>query len=105
MNNRNWRGLLIWSCFIIVLLFIWQSMRSVGSEQEISYSEFKKRLNAGEIEHVTVRQDLIRGLSRAPDGKPEAFHTTPLNDPNLVQDLERNKVKDFSGEVDRGWFS
>ena len=104
MNNRNWRGLTAWVFFFILILFIWQSMRTVGNEREISYSEFKKRLETGQIERVTVRSDMIRGESRTPDGKPDFFRTIPLNDPNLVQDLERSKVKDFSGEVDRGWF-
>jgi cell division protease FtsH len=105
MNNRNWRGLLAWGFFIVLILFVWNSMRSVGTEQDISYSEFKKRLHAGQIERVTVRQDMIRGESRGPDGKELLFRTTPLNDPNLVDDLERNHVKDYSGEVDRSWFS
>src|SRR3954469_16752621 len=105
MNNRNWRGLAAWAFFVILILFIWQSMRSVGTERDISYSEFKKRLHAGQVERVTVRSDMIRGESRAAEGKNEFFRTTPLNDPNLVDDLERNHVKDYSGEVERGWFS
>src|SRR4051812_28615241 len=105
MNNRNWRGIAAWVFFVILILFIWQSMRSVSSEHDISYSEFKKRLHAGQVERVTVRTDMIRGESKTPEGKEEFFRTTPLNDPNLVDDLERNKVKDYSGEVDRGWFS
>src|SRR4051812_35194932 len=105
MNNRNWRGIAAWVFFVILILFIWQSMRSVGTEHDISYSEFKKRLHSGQIEGVTVRQDLIRGESRGTDGKEEFFHTTPLNDPTLVDDLERNHVKDYAGEVDRSWFS
>ena len=105
MGNRNWSGFTAWVFFVILILFIWQSMRSVGTEHDISYSEFKRRLHAGEIVRVIVRPDLVRGQSRTPDGKEELFRTTPLNDPNLVDDLERNHVKDYSGEVDRGWFS
>src|SRR6266480_3152347 len=105
MANRNWRGLTIWAFFVILILFIWQSMRSVGGEHEISYSEFKRRLHSGQIVRVTVRPDLIRGQSHMPDGKDEFFRTTPLNDPTLVDDLEKNQVKDYSGEVDHGFFS
>src|SRR5207302_8835108 len=32
------------------------------------------------------------------------FRTVPLNDPSLVEDMERNKVRDYSGEADRSWF-
>jgi cell division protease FtsH len=105
MNNRNWRGIAAWIFFGLLFVFIYQSMRSVGTEREISYSEFKKRLGAGQIENVKVRTDMIRGESKTAEGKTEYFRTTPLNDPTLVQDLERNNVKDYSGEIDRSWFS
>src|SRR5580765_8697956 len=105
MNNRNWRGLAAWAFFAVLLLFVWQSMRTVGGEHDISYSEFKTRLHSGRIERLTMRPDLIRGVSLNAESKPESFRTIPLNDPNLVDDLERNHVKDYAGEVDRGWFS
>ncbi len=105
MNNRNWRGALPWLIFFSVLFFIFQSMKQVTVERDIPYSEFKQRLNQGQVAKVTVRQDMIRGITRSPEGKEENFRTIPLNDPNLVQDLERNKVTSFSGEVERNWMS
>ena len=105
MNNRNWRGLIAWVIFFGIIVFIYQSMRTVNLEHDISYSEFKRRLHDGQISNVTVRPDLIRGTSRTPDGKDQSFRTIPLNDPNLVDDLERSHVHDYSGEVDRSWFS
>jgi len=105
MNTRNWRGVLPWLIFFGVLFFLFQSMKQVTMERDITYSEFKRRLNEGQITSVTVRQDLIRGRSRTADGKEESFHTIPLNDPNLISDFERNKVRDFSGEVERNWLS
>jgi cell division protease FtsH len=105
MNNRNWRGLIAWVAFAGILLFIYHSMQSVGSERDINYSDFKHRLHSGEVVEVVVRPDQIRGLSQSKDGHQEKFRTIPLNDPNLVDDLERNNVKNYSGEVDRSWFS
>src|SRR6185295_2343463 len=105
MNNRNWRGAALWVFFVVILLFIWQSMRQVNVEKDISYSEFKRRLHEGQIVSLTVRTDQIRGRSHIPEGKDEFFRTIPLNDPGLVEDLERYRVRDYSGEVDRGWFS
>ena len=44
MNNRNWRGLIAWVVFFgMVIVFIYQSMRTVNLEHDISYSEFNKR--------------------------------------------------------------
>ncbi len=102
MNNRNWRGLLTWGAFFIILLFIWSSMRSVTTDREISYSEFKRRLRDGQVTTVKVRPDQINGVSLGADGKRESFHTIPLNDPNLVQDLDTYKVQDYSGEAEHG---
>ncbi len=105
MNNRNWRGLFAWIIFAAILIFVWQSMRSVTQEQDINYSEFKRRLHEGQVANVTVRPDQIRGQFLEADGKKKNFRTIPLNDPGLVQDLEVNKVREYSGEVDRSWLS
>ena len=88
--------------FFFLLYFI-QSVRQKSVEQEIPYSAFKKSLKAGEVVKVTVSSDLIRGQSRAADGKVQSFKTIPLPDPKLVEDLEQYNVAQFSGDVDRGW--
>ena len=103
MNNRNWRGLIPWIGMGALLIFLFQSFHSVGTENEVSYSEFKQKLREGQVAEVTVRPDLIRGVFRATNGKSEHFRTVPLNDPTLVQDLEQNHVDKYSGEMDRGW--
>jgi cell division protease FtsH len=104
MNNRNWRGVLPWVFFAGILLFIFQSMRSVSTDHEISYSEFQRLLTSQQISKVVVRPDLIRGRYQEAGGKSVDFHTVPLNDPNLVDELKNHHVQDYSGEVDRGWF-
>ncbi len=104
MNNRNWRGFIAWGIFFAIVIFIYQTTRTASIEKEISYSEFKTRLHNKEIENLIVRPDQIRGRYRMTDGKEENFRTIPLNDPGLVDDLERNQVKEYSGEVDRSWF-
>ena len=104
MNNRNWRGMVIWLVLFGGLFLLFQATRTATLDREISYSEFKHRLHDGQIENVVVRPDLIHGRSRGADGKEENFRTVPLNDPTLVDDMDRNKVKDYSGEPDRSWF-
>ena len=104
MNNKNWRGMVIWLVLFGGLFILFQATRTAAVDHEISYSEFKHRLHDGQIENVIVRPDLIHGRSRGTDGKEENFRTIPLNDPTLVDDLERNKVHDYSGEPDHSWF-
>src|SRR5688572_29214783 len=103
MNNKNWRGMIIWLVLFGGLFVLFQATRTASLDHEISYSEFKNRLNSGQVVKVVVRPDLIHGVSRV-DGKDENFRTVPLNDPGLIQDLERNKVHDYKGESDRNWF-
>jgi cell division protease FtsH len=96
--------MVIWLVLFGGLFILFQATHTSTMDHEISYSEFKHRLHDGEIENVIVRPDLIHGRSRGADGKEENFRTVPLNDPNLVDDLERNKVRDYAGEPDRSWF-
>jgi cell division protease FtsH len=105
MNNRNWRGLVAWLAFAGILLFIYQSLHSVSSEREISYSEFKQRLRDNQIVDVVVRPDQIRGEFSDPTNKqPIKFRTVPVNDPKLVEELDQYKIK-YSGEIDRNLFA
>ncbi|MGQ0644329.1 MAG: ATP-dependent zinc metalloprotease FtsH, partial [Elusimicrobiota bacterium] len=55
------------------------------------------------VTEVTVRESLIKGKFKTDDGKAAAFRTIPLNDPNLVKDLEQSGVDRFSGEPERNW--
>ncbi len=104
MNNKNWRGLVIWLVLFGGLFMLFQATRTTTTDHEVSYSEFKRRLHDGQILSVVVRPDQIHGRSRGTDGKEENFRAIPLNDPNLVDDMEKNKVKDYSGEADKSWF-
>jgi cell division protease FtsH len=104
MNNRNWRGFAIWMVLFVGLFVLFQTTRTASLDHEIHYSEFKRLLKDGHIVSLVVRPDLIKGRSRNAEGREESFRAIPLNDPNLVDDLEKSKVKDYSGETDRSWF-
>ncbi len=104
MNNKNWRGLVIWLVLFGGLFILFEATRTASLDKDITYSEFKRRLHDGQVSNVVVRPDMIHGHSRGADGKDESFRTIPLNDPTLVEDLEKNKVHDYSGEADRSWF-
>jgi len=99
----NGRNVILWLLVFAGILFFIQSARSVRTvEEEIAYSTFKQKLKAGEVLEVKVRENMLRGRYKEGD-KTFAFRTIPLNDPNLVSDLEAAGVEKYSGEVDRGW--
>ncbi|HSK10399.1 MAG TPA: ATP-dependent zinc metalloprotease FtsH, partial [Vicinamibacterales bacterium] len=75
----------------------------VPAGRSIPYSEFKSLLGAGRVAEVTVSDDTIRG--RLKDGETEqdrTFTTVRVEDPNLVDELARQKVS-YSGEITSRW--
>ncbi len=101
MDNKNLKQLVMWGLGFLLLLTLFNGIKSVPLETEIPYSEFKTRLRAGAITHVRMRPDLISGDFKDEKGEVQHFRTLPLPDPKLVEDLETNKVSNFQGERDR----
>ncbi len=104
MNNKNWRGFVVWLLLFGGLFMLFQTTRQTNVDKEIGYSEFKRRLYDGQVTKVVVRQDMIRGRSRTAEGKEEHFRTVPLNDPRLVEEMQAFKGLDYRAESDRSWF-
>jgi cell division protease FtsH len=93
--------LLMWAVALLLILMLYQHMQGNKEEMELSYSDFKSKLAAQEIMKVSVRSDLIKGEYK--DGATTVpFHTIPLNDPKLVEDMQNAKIS-FSAEPDRSW--
>ncbi len=101
MDNKNLKQLVIWGLGFLLLLTLFNGVKSVPLETEIPYSEFKTRLREGAILQVRMRPDLISGDYRDEKGATKHFRTLPLPDPKLVEDLEVHKVSNFQGERDR----
>jgi cell division protease FtsH len=106
MDNKNLKQMAMWGFGLLALLMLFNSVKSsVPIEKEIPYSEFKAHLRDGAITELRVRPDLIHGDYRDEKNQVQSFHTLPLNDPNLVAELEEHKVTNFQGEPDRSWMS
>ena len=78
---------------------------SLQSGQTISYSDFKGLVREGRVQEVTVAEDRIRGqLKEAPEKGSRTFSVVRIEDPKLIEDLEKNSVK-FTGEVANRWMA
>ncbi|MCX7648326.1 MAG: ATP-dependent zinc metalloprotease FtsH [Elusimicrobiales bacterium] len=74
------------------------------SEKEVPYSYFKSKLKNKEVKKVYISNDVIRG-ELVDNNKTVKFKTLPLNDPDLVKDMEASGVENFSGVADRSWIT
>jgi cell division protease FtsH len=78
---------------------------SLQSGQTISYSQFKSLVRDGKVQEVTVAEDRIRGqLKQAPEKGSRNFTVVPIEDPNLVPELEKSGVN-ITGEVPNRWMA
>ena len=109
----------IWNILMmLILLWIWQDAVTNYTVKTLPYSEFKEHVRKGEVIEATVSPDRIQGKIKLtssgtntaptlatnkptrsdPDGDPNTFlfRTTPIEDPDLVKELEQAGVK-FTG--------
>ena len=90
----------------LAVMYIVQMFLSPKSE-EISYSQFRLYLKNGYIADCTVGSNLIRGHYKkvSAEGDKEetvAFATVPIQDMELVNELESQKVR-FKGAVENNF--
>ena len=91
--------LLIYVLGTIVAVALWLAF-PVSTTKSIPYSEFRQMVRTGQVAEVVVEEHRIRGTSNA---NKEAFETTRMEDPQLLEELERQGVK-FTGEVETTWW-
>ncbi|MGB9630151.1 MAG: ATP-dependent metallopeptidase FtsH/Yme1/Tma family protein, partial [Thermodesulfobacteriota bacterium] len=92
--------------FVIALLIIFLIQNYVvqkRAEDVIPYSEFKQALRTGKIKELTISQETIQGERETEKGSRK-FQTVRVEDPDLVKELEANRVK-YTGKVDSKWLT
>ncbi len=87
----------------LALLMMLQYLISPGVDQ-ITYSDFKDKLDGGRIEAVLISDAMIRGDYKNDEGKTQSFSTVRIEDPDLVNQLEQRNVK-FSGKYESPFLS
>jgi cell division protease FtsH len=93
-----------WVLGFLLLLGVAQAIFfSSQAGRTISYSEFKTHLREGRVQEVTVGPDTVRGLLRPVNGEPpQPFNAVRIEDPKLVEELERAGVE-HRGEIASRW--
>jgi cell division protease FtsH len=85
-----YRSLFIWLLIGIMMILLFNILGSPKkTEKEIIFSEFMTRLEAGEIQDVTIKGSVLTGQLK--DGKE--FKTYTAEYPDLVKVLRSNNVK------------
>src|SRR5688500_6154286 len=76
---------------------------SAPAGETIGYSAFKDHVRAGRVQEVSVSPEAVRGLLKPDqDGKPKPFTAVRIEDPKLVEELERHGVV-HRGEIASRW--
>jgi len=85
--------------FLITLMLVLMSswVQTEKTIETVPYSQFLSYLDQGQVVEVSISPEKVVGvLKNAPEGKPRRFSTIRVEDPDLVQKLERAEVK-FTG--------
>src|SRR5262245_41683042 len=82
----------------LALMAVWLVRGSQSSVPSVDYSEFKRRVGAGEITQVELGKERIV----ATDKQGAKLTTARVDDPSLPRDLDEKKIP-YRGKVESDW--
>jgi cell division protease FtsH len=89
--------------FLLVVAVMQGVFYSLQTGRSIEYSEFKSLVRGGKVQEVVVATERIRGTLKQADSEGRRnFATVRIEDPKLIEDLERYGVR-YSGELTSRW--
>jgi cell division protease FtsH len=89
--------------FLLMLALGQAFFFSMQSGETIPYSAFKTAVREGKVQEVTVADDRVRGVFKAEgDRKARPFTAIRIEDPKLVEELEKHGVA-HRGEIASRW--
>lgn len=98
----------IWYFILAVLVIFWfQSILSEQQTDRVTYSQFKELIKSGKVASVSIGPDLVVATLKQADDKQQPAKTVSalrVDDPDLVRDLESQKIK-FSGSTGDRWIA
>jgi cell division protease FtsH len=86
---------------VLLLFGLNYLVSSNRSGQEISYSELKEKIAAGEVAKLTIGERTIKAEPTEAAGAPESWIAVKVEDPGLVDLAEENGVE-YEGAVSNG---
>jgi cell division protease FtsH len=103
LNPRTGPGSAMWYVlgFLLLLALGQAFFFSLQSGEAIPYSAFKQLVRDGKVQDVAVAEDRVHGTIKD-ETKPRPFTAIRIEDPKLVEDLEKSGVK-YTGEVPNRW--
>ncbi|MDR3256373.1 MAG: ATP-dependent zinc metalloprotease FtsH [Endomicrobium sp.] len=103
MNKKNPWFIFFWITLFVIIFMLMNFAKQRGTEVDLEYSQFKQYIRAGNVSKVLVSPGLIKGQFRDSDGVLKRFKTVPMDDQNLIKDMEDNKILEFSSVEKNGW--
>jgi cell division protease FtsH len=89
--------------FLLVAAVMQGVFYSLQTGREIDYSEFKSLVRSGKVQEVVVASERVRGTLKQADSEGRKnFSTVRIEDPKLIEDLERHGIR-YSGEYTSRW--
>ncbi|MGM0568190.1 MAG: ATP-dependent zinc metalloprotease FtsH, partial [Elusimicrobiota bacterium] len=101
-KNKVMKSLSFWIFLILAAVLISSYLASREDVEEIAYSEFKEKVQAGRISSVEISEDEIEGVYINPTGEEVKFETVRVDDSDLVQELRDQNVT-FKGVISDTW--
>ncbi len=87
--NSTFKTVMLWMSLLVVIFLAWHFAQIQKKEASFKFSEFMQRVEAGQIQDVTVTGNEVKGHTTA----NEAFHTVaPLRYEKLVDTLLAKRV-------------
>ncbi|HZL94830.1 MAG TPA: ATP-dependent metallopeptidase FtsH/Yme1/Tma family protein, partial [Vicinamibacterales bacterium] len=86
----------------LLLLVLVQTWFLAPSGRQVSYSDFKQAVRAGQVTEVYVGEQTIRGTYARETNGSRNFSSTRIEDPKLLEDLDAAGVK-YTGEFVSRW--
>src|SRR5215213_9173592 len=92
--------------FLLLLALAQAFFFQLQSGETLSYSDFKVKIRADQVQEVTLSDDRVRGVLKPSDGggKGKLFSAIRVTDPKLSEELDAHGVK-YTGEVASRWIS
>jgi cell division protease FtsH len=93
--NSTLKTLFLWMAIFVVVILLWNTFQGGKSaQQELTFSQFMERVEAGKVAKVTIRGQQITGKFRDLGEAGQEFKTqVPLQYDELVRELRDAKVE------------